>query len=336
MKDEISEMSMRRIDGKPFVLVLMPFDEKFAGVYARAIRAGCDHVGACCQRVDEQLFDGNILEQIYNQIASADIIVADMTGRNPNVYYEVGYAKALDKHVVLITQDMNDIPYDLRLYPHIVYGDNESLVRQLKTKLQWCIENPKDMLLQTLEGKRAFPRQLVRSALRAQKFVLDTNLIEEKPRELNSPYAEYRQILESRLRKGEIAFRRVEAVYTKERLERIVRRLLANEGRDLFIKHYEPPLRAMPLLQMMSFDDKDFYLGGFYSEASPSEERVLYIRQPEVARCLQEYWSVLWMNATSFHEGDAINWHELGRIGKRLGLSDEEFEQMVSRLKNSL
>lgn len=53
---------------KPFVLVLMPFNDKFRDTYGVGIRPACQEAGAYCERVDEQLFEGSILERIYNQI----------------------------------------------------------------------------------------------------------------------------------------------------------------------------------------------------------------------------------------------------------------------------
>ena len=107
---------------KPFVLVLMPFEAAFGDVYQLGIKAACKDAGAYCERIDEQIFHENILDRLYNQIAKADIIVADMTGRNPNVFYEVGYAHALNKRVILLTRNAEDIPFDLKHYPHILYG----------------------------------------------------------------------------------------------------------------------------------------------------------------------------------------------------------------------
>ena len=82
---------------KPFVFVLMPFASEFDDVYKLAIRPAADAAGAYCERIDEQIFADNILARLYNQIAKADLLVADMTGRNANVFYEVGYAHALGK-----------------------------------------------------------------------------------------------------------------------------------------------------------------------------------------------------------------------------------------------
>jgi hypothetical protein len=63
-----------------------------------------------------------------------------MTGRNPNVFYEVGYAHALGKIVLLVTKEAEDIPFDLKHRQHIIYhGNIESLRKDLTSKLRWGI-----------------------------------------------------------------------------------------------------------------------------------------------------------------------------------------------------
>ncbi len=99
----------------------MPFEKEFDDVYQLGIKEACKEAGAYCERVDEQLFHESILDRIYNQISKADVVIADMTGRNPNVFYEAGYAHALGKKVILVTQNSEDIPFDLKHYPHIIY-----------------------------------------------------------------------------------------------------------------------------------------------------------------------------------------------------------------------
>jgi len=128
---------------KPFVFVLMPFEEAFDDVYQLGIKPACENSGAYAERVDEQMFEGSILQRIYNQIAKADVVIADMTDRNPNVFYETGYAHALGKNVILLTQNSEDIPFDLKHYPHIVYrGKITSLIPDLERRIRWCIEHP--------------------------------------------------------------------------------------------------------------------------------------------------------------------------------------------------
>ncbi|MDM0036780.1 hypothetical protein QTI33_31915 [Variovorax sp. J22P271] len=126
---------------KPFVFVLMPFASSFDDVYKLGIKKACEEEGAYCERVDEQMFDGSILDRIYNQIVKSDVVIADMTGKNPNVFYETGYAHALNKKVILLTQDQDDIPFDLKHYPHIVYaGRIGDLAEKLKPRLAWALK----------------------------------------------------------------------------------------------------------------------------------------------------------------------------------------------------
>src|SRR5881227_359257 len=127
---------------KFFCFVLMPFAGEFDDIYNLGIKESCKEAGAYCERVDEQNFEGTILARIYNQIAKADLIIADMTGRNANVFYEVGYAHALNKPTILLTQDSEDIPFDLIQYTHIIYSKKISNIRkELPKRVKWFIEN---------------------------------------------------------------------------------------------------------------------------------------------------------------------------------------------------
>ncbi len=121
----------------------MPFDEFFGDVYQLGIKPAAEGAGAYCERIDEQIFAESILQRIYNQIAKADLIVADMTGRNPNVFYEVGYAHALGKTVILLTRNTDDIPFDLKHYPHIIYGGSiAGLKDDLGKRIAYHLANP--------------------------------------------------------------------------------------------------------------------------------------------------------------------------------------------------
>ena len=117
--------------------VLMPFSEEFDDIYQLGIKSTCNEMKMNCERVDEQIFNHSILQQIYNQIENADILIADLTNQNPNVFYEVGYAHGLKKKVILLTKNIQDIPFDLKHYPHIIYEDKIlNLKKMLKAKLE--------------------------------------------------------------------------------------------------------------------------------------------------------------------------------------------------------
>jgi hypothetical protein len=145
----------------------MPFDPAFKDIYKFGIKGAAEDVGAYAERLDEQMFDEGMLDRIFNQISKADVVVADMTGRNANVFYEVGYAHALNKVVLLLTQEAEDIPFDLKHRPHIVYaGDIEKLRLELGKRLTWAVEE-----------SLSRSRQLA-SAFDLAVFVLDQRLRE--------------------------------------------------------------------------------------------------------------------------------------------------------------
>ncbi|WP_193353638.1 nucleoside 2-deoxyribosyltransferase, partial [Acidovorax sp. CF316] len=126
-------------EGKPFVFVLIPFKNDFDDIYRLGIKETADKVGLRAERVDEQIYAESMLERIYQQIKAADIIVADMTGQNANVFYEVGYAHALNKLCILMTQNSSDIPFDLKQHRHIVYGNSiVGLQNSLEQNLIWA------------------------------------------------------------------------------------------------------------------------------------------------------------------------------------------------------
>jgi nucleoside 2-deoxyribosyltransferase len=137
---------MKTTKPKPFVFVLMPFAPEFDDVYKFGIKLACEKAGAYAERVDEQIFNESILDRIYTQISKSDVVISDMTGRSPNVFYETGYAHALGKNVVLLTQSADDIPFDLKHYPHIIYkGRISDLADELEKRVRWAIENPQGL-----------------------------------------------------------------------------------------------------------------------------------------------------------------------------------------------
>ena len=140
-----------------FAFILMPFDSSFNDVYKMGIKETAQSLGIKAERVDEQIFQEGILDRIYRQIDVADIIVADMSGQNPNVFYEVGYAHAKNKLCILLTNNSKDIPFDLKHHRHIVYGDSISNLREmLVDELAWAkgeIENVKTSRIKVVLNK---------------------------------------------------------------------------------------------------------------------------------------------------------------------------------------
>ena len=76
-------------------------------------------------RGDELFHTGSVVEQIWDQIKKAKLLVADLSGRNPNVFYELGLAHAAIKPVIFTANNIDDIPFDLRHLRVIVYDIRE-------------------------------------------------------------------------------------------------------------------------------------------------------------------------------------------------------------------
>jgi hypothetical protein len=120
--------------------VLMPFGEPFDDIYRQFIYPTIIQAGLEALRADEVYAPGSIMEQIRSAIQQSRIIVADLTGRNPNVLYELGIAQTLGKPTVLLTQDMADVPFDVRHLRVIVYGDNLYTIRTAQDHLAKSIQ----------------------------------------------------------------------------------------------------------------------------------------------------------------------------------------------------
>src|SRR5436190_11202447 len=120
----------------------MPFASKFDAVF-RAIKDVIQReLGITCTRTDDLLGGGDIIEDILGGLATSELIIVDVTGRNPNVFYELGIAhmcKPVDK-VILITQEIDSIPFDLRPFRHVVYKPSTAGLRKLSTQLRQAVD----------------------------------------------------------------------------------------------------------------------------------------------------------------------------------------------------
>lgn len=122
------------------VAVMMPFRREFDGVFA-AIKKACEGTRMRCLRADDIWENSTFMQDIFSLIYRAQVIVVDFTGKNPNVMYETGIAHTLGKHVVPLTQAIDDIPSDMGHHRALKYlGNSEglsSLTEQLTKRLAY-------------------------------------------------------------------------------------------------------------------------------------------------------------------------------------------------------
>lgn len=93
--------------------VMMPFSEIYDRIYRHLIVPAVEDAGLTAVRADEISTAGFIMEQIRAAIQQSRVCIADVTDSNPNVLYEVGFAEAMRKPVVLIASDLSQLPFDV-------------------------------------------------------------------------------------------------------------------------------------------------------------------------------------------------------------------------------
>jgi hypothetical protein len=96
--------------------IISPFGNDFDEYYDKIFRPAVEKTGLKAIRADEIYGASAVIDDIFAQIASAILVLCDVTGKNPNVNYELGVAHALKKPAIIITQSIEDVPFD---YSHL-------------------------------------------------------------------------------------------------------------------------------------------------------------------------------------------------------------------------
>lgn len=128
----VSSDDLRSPDNS-LVAVVMPFHERFIPVFS-AIRKAAESVGMKAERGDERSATGAILRQVLSLIVRSRVVVAVIDGRNPNVFYELGIAQALGKPVIVISSEIDEVPFDLSGQRLVLFSTPEQLERVLPSE----------------------------------------------------------------------------------------------------------------------------------------------------------------------------------------------------------
>ena len=137
------------------IFMVMPFKKELAAVYTDHIKPVVNNMGLTIRRGDDPFSEHNIMRDIWSLTCNAQMIIADCTGRNPNVFYEMGIAHALGKLLIPITQRKEHIPFDIRGLRYIQYDYSSQGLKQLEEELAAAIQSlvPKAKLAR--KGKKA-------------------------------------------------------------------------------------------------------------------------------------------------------------------------------------
>ena len=106
---------------RQLVFVLSPFEDPFDTLFREHIRPTVENLGLACIRADDIFRNRAIMEDVWEHINKARLLIADLTDENPNVFYEVGIAHTVGKEVILIAKSIDDVPFDLGYLRCVIY-----------------------------------------------------------------------------------------------------------------------------------------------------------------------------------------------------------------------
>jgi len=164
--------------------VVMPFsktesctEDQWTEIFEEVIKPSVEESGFGYQCIRSDVVPGAIIDHIIDNLNNSEIVIADLTDRNPNVFYELGVRHALKQGTILITQDFSHVPSDIRHYGVVEYNTTPKGVKTFKKKIKKHIEQ--------IESDTSIVDNPVTNYLRRSNIQIITNkkiqdIVEEK------------------------------------------------------------------------------------------------------------------------------------------------------------
>lgn len=127
--------------GRPRAFVAMEFAEPYNTFYREVIQKQAQDLNLDVVRIDEVSVPGVIFQDIQREIQRADVVIAEVSPSNPNVFYELGYAHALNKPTILLAQRGAQLPFDIRSYRVVFYNDTIGGKAEVERNLRKHLES---------------------------------------------------------------------------------------------------------------------------------------------------------------------------------------------------
>lgn len=139
----------KQADPSETCVILMPFREPFDTYYETVIKSAAVAASLKPVRADSLFRSSPIMGDLWKMIQDAKVLIAELTGKNPNVFYELGLAHAIGKPIVLISESMEDVPFDLQSLRVVTYDKNNpswgsSLKAAIVASLEETLQDPVD------------------------------------------------------------------------------------------------------------------------------------------------------------------------------------------------
>jgi hypothetical protein len=137
--------------------VVQPFAPPYGPYYESVFKPAIEQAGLTPVRADAEIFGtGKVIDQIWRGINQAKVLVAELTTKNANVFYELGLAHALRKPVILISSNQEDVPFDLRHIRVILYDQadpfwGQKLIDKVADNIRSALADPEDAIFKVEE-----------------------------------------------------------------------------------------------------------------------------------------------------------------------------------------
>jgi hypothetical protein len=133
---------------RPRAFIVMQFSEPYDSLWVEVIRPIAEKVGFEAYRADDVFHPGVVLQDIVRGIRGSDVVIAEVTPKNPNVFYELGFAHALGKPTILLAEQPTDatasLPFDISGFRCIFYDDAIRGKSKVEAALERHLRNIRD------------------------------------------------------------------------------------------------------------------------------------------------------------------------------------------------
>jgi len=121
--------------------MIMPFAPEFDPVYQQIVVPTVKSLALSIKRGDDPFSKHEIMHDVWSMLNASQIVIADCTGRNPNVFYELGLAHTIGKPVIMLTQSLDELPFDVKNRRAIEYDIAFHKIDKLKQQLSAAIRS---------------------------------------------------------------------------------------------------------------------------------------------------------------------------------------------------
>lgn len=169
-KARATKQPIKQSAKKETCFIIMPFGEWFDYYHDTIYVPAIESTGLIPRRADDLYRPSSIVNDIWALTQQAKVILADLSGKNPNVFYELGLAHAVAKPAILVAESIEDVPFDLRALRVIIYDKNEpewgtTLREKIEAAINEVLASPLESVLPTfLKVKDSTPKKTVTKA----------------------------------------------------------------------------------------------------------------------------------------------------------------------------